>query len=87
MEGAANDSSHFESGLSGQDTAATQPRRWDFNASPASGCSADGRSESNELSRVLGGIGGAADNGVTGERLAALLRQLREDMQGLDGDE
>jgi len=44
------------------------------------------RTESEELSRVLGGIG-APDQGALGPRLAALLRQLRVDMQGLDEEE
>jgi hypothetical protein len=46
--------------------------------------SAGARTDSQELSRLLGGIGGAADSGVAGQRLSALLRQLQEDMRSLD---
>jgi hypothetical protein len=66
--------------------AANQPRCGDLDATGLSD-GTNARTESEELSRVLGGIGTAADQGVAGQRLAALLRQLRVDMQGLDEEE
>jgi hypothetical protein len=65
--------------------AANQAQCLDGAAGP--GRDVNARSDSEELSRVLGGIGGAAEGGVAGQRLAALLRQLQEDMQCLDDEE
>lgn len=87
MERVFKDPSNPEESSSGSplEPAANQSLCLDGDAAgPPAAASA--RTDSQELSRLLGGIGAAADSGVAGQRLAALLRQLQEDMQGLDED-